>query len=591
VELKVNGQWQVQSASAYDPTQPGYLRFRATGNVVALETSSNNVNFVTVGQGTMAQSPVVAELAVETGGPVNAGQAQFDDFQVANTTLQFSTPSFTAGEGDGQTTIMVTRSGDTSGTATVNYASTDGTAVHPGQYVATSGSLTFGPGVTTRSFPLELVENALVTGDVTVNLNLSNASGAGLSSPGRTVLTIRENDSSLAAPTVQFSQANYNVGEANGNVTVTVTRSGDTSGTSTVSYTTSDTDNFTIPCFDTTGTSAFGRCDFATSLDTLTFAAGETSKTFQVPIIDDALDENNETFTMTLSSASGATLGASSGATVTIVDNDTGAGLNPIFQTPFFVRQHYLDFLSREPDQTGFNAWVNVLTNCPSPLTPTDCDQIAVSSSFFGSVEFQLKGYFAYRFYKLAFNRLPTYAEIVNDMRAVTGATSAEVYQKKAAFTNAFVLRTEFANTYNGLSNAQYVATLMNRYSLQQIVTPDPADPDGANKVMLTTAELTNRLGAGTMTRAQVLRAIADSDEVFQLEYNRAFVAMQYYGYLRRTPELAGYNDNLNFLNSPLRPGETSNKRFREMVSAFMNSTEYRLRFGSNTNPPSGVQR
>jgi hypothetical protein len=214
-----------------------------------------------------------------------------------------------------------------------------------------------------------------------------------------------------------------------------------------------------------------------------------------------------------------------------------------------------------------------------------------VSSSFFGSVEFQLKGYFAYRFYKLAFNRLPTYAEIVNDMRAVTGATSAEVYQKKAAFTNAFVLRTEFANTYNGLSNAQYVATLMNRYSLQQIVTPDPADPDGANKVMLTTAELTNRLGAGTMTRAQVLRAIADSDEVFQLEYNRAFVAMQYYGYLRRTPELAGYNDNLNFLNSPLRPGETSNKRFREMVSAFMNSTEYRLRFGSNTNPPSGVQR
>ena len=97
--------------------------------------------------------------------------------------------------------------------------------------------------------------------------------------------------------------------------------------------------------------------------------------------------------------------------------------------------------------------------------------------------------------------------------------------------------------------------------------------PDGTTKVTLTTADLTNQLTIGTLTRAQVLRAIADSDQVFGLEFNRAFVAMQYYGYLRRTPDTGGYNAWLNHLNA--NPTD-----FRTMVNGFMNSTEYRLRFG-----------
>jgi hypothetical protein len=248
-------------------------------------------------------------------------------------------------------------------------------------------------------------------------------------------------------------------------------------------------------------------------------------------------------------------------------------GANPIFNTPFFVRLHYLDFLSREPDTAGFNAWVGVLNNCSDVNNNPNCDRILVSSSFFGSQEFQLKGYFVYRFYKLAFNRLSTYPEIVTDMRTVTGQTPAEVFQKKAAFVNAFVQRMEFANQYNSLTNAQYVATLMGRYSLTQITTPDPAAPDGTNKLTLTITELTNQLVGGTLTRAQVLRAIADSDQVFNLEYNQAFVAMQYFGYLRRSPEIAGYNAWLNYLNT--HPND-----FRTMVNGFMNSPEYRLRFG-----------
>ena len=295
---------------------------------------------------------------------------------------------------------------------------------------------------------------------------------------------------------------------------------------------------------------------------------------FSIPLIDDAYAEGSETFTVALSNATGASLGAPAMATVTITDNETVNGANPIFTTPFFVRQHYLDFLSREPE--AGEPWTAVLNNCSDVNNNPACDRLTVSAAFLGSLEFQLKGYFVYRFYKLAFNRLPFYTEIVGDMSTVTGQTPQDVYSRKAAFTTAFAQRQEFMNAFASLSNAQYVAALMGRYNLTQITTPDPATPDGTTKVTLTSTDLANRLNGigGTLTRAQVLRAIADSDQVFNAEFNQAFVAMQYYGYLRRTPEPPGYNAWLNYLNA--HPTDS-----RTMVNGFMNSIEYRLRFGA----------
>jgi hypothetical protein len=247
---------------------------------------------------------------------------------------------------------------------------------------------------------------------------------------------------------------------------------------------------------------------------------------------------------------------------------------NPIDDSQFFVRQQYLDFLSREPDQGGFKAWVDVLKNCSDVNNDPSCDRILVSYSFFGSAEFRLKGFYVYRFYKLAFNRLPGYAEIISDMSFVAGSTEQEVYQRKAQLAENFVQREDFHNSFDGLSNSAYVATLMNRYQLTSISTIDPANPDGAQKVTLTNADLVNRLDTGVLTRAKVLRAIADSDEVAGLEYNQAFVAMQYYGYLRRAPEAEGYNAWLNYLNA--HPTD-----YRTMIHGFMNSAEYRNRFVS----------
>jgi uncharacterized protein DUF4214 len=115
----------------------------------------------------------------------------------------------------------------------------------------------------------------------------------------------------------------------------------------------------------------------------------------------------------------------------------------------------------------------------------------------------------------------------------------------------------------------------MGRYSLTSITTPDPANPEGTTKIVLTRNDLINQLDAATLTRAQVLRGIALSDEVsLNIEAVNVFVASQYYGYLRRTPETKGFNDWVNHLTT--HPGD-----FRTMVNGFMNSIEYRLRFGT----------
>ncbi len=376
---------------------------------------------------------------------------------------------------------------------------------------------------------------------------------------------------------VQFTQTVYIVDENVVGATLTVTRSGDTSSVVSVDYATVD-NSAAVRCDDTTTLPgvAFARCDYATWVDTLTFAVGETQKFITVPIIDDTHVEPQESFQVQLSNLRGnATFGALASTRVTINNNDRAGLPNPIDTNTFFVRQHYLDFLSREPDTQGFNAWVNLLNNCSNVNNNPACDRVTVSSSFFGSQEFQLKGFFVFRFYKLAFNRLPDYLEIIPDMRRVTGQTSAEVFQKRATYTNAFVQRQEFVNLYDALSNANYVSTLMGRYNLTSITTPDPAAPDGTQKVTLTSTDLVNRLNAATLTRAQVLRAIVQSDEVSLAEYNNAFVAMQYFGYLRRNPDPAGFQGWLNFLAA--NPGD-----FRTMVRGFVDSIEYRLRFGSN---------
>ncbi|HLQ46425.1 MAG TPA: Calx-beta domain-containing protein, partial [Planctomycetaceae bacterium] len=207
-------------------------------------------------------------------------------------------------------------------------------------------------------------------------ISLTNAQGA--------VFTPR---ALVPLPMVQFSSSSYtiNEGDPNGRVNITLTRSGDTTSSASVSFATNDGAGLTN-CNVFNGI-ASPRCDYENTIGTATWAAGDaTSKSFSIAIVDDSYAEGTETFTIGLNSPSGATLGAQSTATVTITDNEATNGPNPIDQTNFFVRQQYIDFLGREPDPPGFAGWVNTINNCSGDTT--QCDRIHVSQLFFQSAEF-----------------------------------------------------------------------------------------------------------------------------------------------------------------------------------------------------------
>ena len=232
----------------------------------------------------------------------------------------------------------------------------------------------------------------------------------------------------------------------------------------------------------------------------------------------------------------------------------------------FFTQQQYLDFLNRFPDPPGFQGWLNVLNTCSGDTT--QCDRIHVSEAFFKSDEFGQRGYFVYRFYPLSFPNVagvdpagfghkPDFAQFMPDLRSVSGfLTPAQLEAAKVTFVNNFMARAAFVARYpNSLSNADFVNTLCAT----------------AGVTLSNQQALISSLDGGTLTRAQVLRQIAESSEVYNKYYNEAFVVMQYFGYLRRDPD-ALYLDWLKVIDA--NPSDS-----RHMIGGFVNSLEYRQRF------------
>src|ERR1043165_3608900 len=131
----------------------------------------------------------------------------------------------------------------------------------------------------------------------------------------------------------------------------------------------------------------------------------------------------------------------------------------------FFVQQQYLDFLGRFPDATGFKNWNDTLNGCPDGgfgenLNP-GCDRVHVSAGFYQSIEFQGRGYWAYRYYDAALGRRPLYTEFIPDMQKVGGALSPDQEAiAKDQYMNDFVTKPEFKALYDALSNQGYLDKL-----------------------------------------------------------------------------------------------------------------------------------
>ena len=198
-------------------------------------------------------------------------------------------------------------------TVTVEYATSDGTALAGSDYTAASGTLTFAAGDTEKTIEVTVADDSLGEGNEDFTVTLSNASNAGID-VGTATATITDND----VPTLTIADAEATEGNA---VSFTVTLDPAASDEVTVEYAAADG---TATADDTHADGA----DYTAPASgaALTIAAGETSGTITVATGDDTVDEDDETFTLTLSSpSSNAALGTGATATGTIEDDDTAA--------------------------------------------------------------------------------------------------------------------------------------------------------------------------------------------------------------------------------------------------------------------------
>jgi uncharacterized delta-60 repeat protein len=385
----------------------------------------------------------------------------------------------------------------------------------------------------------------------------------------------RYNPSATQSPAlVQFSAASYSAQESHAGgapARIFVTRTGDTSGTSTVAYSTADG-------------SATQKSDYTIALGSVTFAPGETSKFFDVLLTQEGFARGDKVAHLFLSDPSGASLGAHGSAELLIGDDDgANTPTNPIDDSTNFVSQHYHDFLNRIADDAGLQFWTNEIEQCGADAQCRAARRVNVSAAFFLSMEFQETGFYAIRLQRVAFGRksevaatrLP-YRQFVRDARqlgkGVVVGQPGDVQTLEAnrqAYAERIVSGSDFAARFPlALTADQYVDALYASAG----VAPSAAERQSAVAAF----------GAGgTAGRVASLRAVVESASVRNAEFNAAFVLMQYFGYLRRNPTDApdvddtGYQFWLSKLNQ-----FGGNFQNAEMVKAFISAEEFRHRFG-----------
>jgi len=393
---------------------------------------------------------------------------------------------------------------------------------------------------------------------------------------------------------IALSQSSNTPNEFTGFITITVNRGGDLSVPVTVDYATDDTGSPNDCSQPNTGL-ASARCDFGLTLGTLRFAANETQKTFQIPITQDSFSEGPEVFTVNLTNATGTGAFLITPFSATVAINDSAAPApNAIDDTEAFVRQQYRDFLNREADAAGLAFWKNNIDKCNDPAqrpagqTVVHCievQRILTTAAFFLSIEFRETGGLVRDFYVAALDRpatgnMPDFVEFMRDTQAIQrgvivgqGNWQQQLDINRLAFMNDFVTRGEFVALYPTTDTpTQYVDKLTQHANLtvaQQERVDAIAEFGGA------------ATATDTGARLRALLRVTQSGDFQARELSRAFVQMQYFGYLRRNPNDSP-DGNFSGLNFWVNKLNQFNGDFlqAEMVKAFLSSLEYRQRFG-----------
>jgi Tol biopolymer transport system component len=266
---------------------------------------------------------------------------------------------------------------------------------------------------------------------------------------------------------------------------------------------------------------------------------------------------------------------SSRGAAVKSISFDAGtSAANPADDATVFVWQHYLDFLGRDPDAPGLSFWQrNMSITCGADAACAERKRVDTSAAFFLSIEFQRTGFLVHKLYRASYGRMPRRAEFLPDQRQMARGVvvnaqgwEALLEENTRAFFDEWVTRPQFRFEFDQLTDAQFVERLAQNADFGMF-----PETRNAYVVFLTDHR---------MTRAQVLRAIAEDADFSRKESAPAFVLMQYFGYLQRNPDegrdanLDGYNYWLGKLN------QFGGDHVRaEMVKAFIESAEYRARF------------
>ncbi|MBI5733083.1 fibronectin type III domain-containing protein [Candidatus Jorgensenbacteria bacterium] len=213
--------------------------------------------------------------------------------------------------GTAPATFTISLSALSLSTTTVSYATFDGTAFTPTDYSGVSGTLVFSPGQTSKTVSVSVQGDTLYESDETFSVVLSNPQNASVSR-GTGVGTIVNND---VIPTIQFGISAASGAENVLNVIIPITLSSLSTQAVSVNYA-------------ATGGTATASSDYVLAAGTATVNAGATSTSVTLSIVNDAVDEPDETVIVSLSNPNGAILGSPAAYTYTITDNDVMPNLS-----------------------------------------------------------------------------------------------------------------------------------------------------------------------------------------------------------------------------------------------------------------------